>query len=186
MKTKLLHDNEALFNHYVATHPQGDLLQTTQWGKLKESSGWNYYPLAVEQDGTIQGTALLLIKQLPIVPNTVAYSPRGPLYSSPEALLALWQAGKILAREQRALVWKMDPAILASDLQWLELANQNKLRPIDTGLDFSGVQPRFVMTLNLRSSLDTLLKNMKSKTRYNIRYAERKEVRIFMVKEKNN
>ncbi len=184
MEALLLDEQETIFNHYVATHPHGDLLQTTNWGKVKASSGWQYYPLAIQEKGTLQGTALVLIKKLPYLPYTVAYSPRGPLYSSEEALRALWNAGSQLARTHGALVWKMDPPLLRTDRLWPELANKQNLRHQDTGLDFLGVQPRFVMTLDLYPSLDTLLKNMKSKTRYNIRYAERKEVRVFIAKEK--
>jgi len=57
---------------------------------------------------------------------------------------------------------------------------------VDTGLDFGGVQPRFVMVLDLKASLDRLLKEMKSKTRYNIRYGERRGVRVFYGREKKD
>lgn len=184
MEALLLHGQDALFNHYVATHPHGDSLQITFWGQLKESSGWNYHPLAVRKGGVLQGAALILTKKLPYLPHTVAYSPRGPLYSSEEALVKLWEAGKELALAKGALVWKMDPPLPHPDPLWEKLTKQNNLQRQDTGLDFLGVQPRFVMTLDLRPSLDTILKNMKSKTRYNIRYAERKEVRVFIAKEK--
>lgn len=184
MDSKILWDKEDLFNHYVASHPRGDVLQTTKWGKLKEGSGWTYYPLVVTDSGEIQGAALILVKKLPFPGAALAYSPRGPLFSSSEALTALLRGGSELVKDLGCLVWKMDPALPAQDPLWLQTAAKEQLRLVETGLDFQGVQPSFVMTLDLRNSLDTLLKNMKSKTRYNIRYAERKGVRVFATKEK--
>ncbi len=184
MEAKLFFERENLFNHYVAAHPRGDVLQTTHWGRLKSTHGWEYYPLAVESSGKIQAAALLLFKELPPLHATIAYSPRGPLYSSREALAALCQEGERLCRSKKALAWKMDPAIAAADPLWPELAAENNLIHLDTGLDFDGTQPRFVMTLNLSPSSESLLMEMKSKTRYNIRYAARKEVSVSKVKDR--
>lgn len=183
METKLLWDQEDLFDHYVSTHPRGDVLQTTKWGKLKSTSGWTYWPLGTLEGGVLRGVALILLKKLPLG-LTTAYSPRGPLFSSREALDSILNTGARLLKAEKALVWKMDPAIPDQDPLWLSCAHDQGLRFVDTGLDFAGVQPRYVMTLDLRPSPETLLKNMKSKTRYNIGYAERKGVRIVRAKER--
>lgn len=179
MDAELFFKRESLFNHYVAAHNRGDPLQTTHWGRLKESQGWSYYPLAVQEQGQIRGSALILIKKLPLWRTAVAYSPRGPLFSSAEALTILLQEGLKLSRSLGALVWKMDPPLDKADPLWSAAAKQHKLRLVDTGLDFQGVQPKFVMTLDLRPPSAVLLAQMKSKTRYNIRYAGRQDVRVF-------
>ena len=184
MEAKLFFERENLFNHYVAAHPLGDVLQTTHWGRLKASHGWNYFPLAVQDSGRIQAAALILYKKLAPLPATIAYSPRGPLYSTPAALEALLQEGARLCRRKKALAWKMDPAIDSGDTAWPGLAAQNNLIRLDTGLDFGGTQPRFVMTLDLGPSAESLLMQMKSKTRYNVRYAMRKDVSVFRVKDR--
>ncbi|NLJ81330.1 MAG: peptidoglycan bridge formation glycyltransferase FemA/FemB family protein [Firmicutes bacterium] len=181
MKTRFFWDHQDVFNNYVSRHPLGDLLQTTFWGRLKQSSDWDYYPLAALKNGVIEGTALLLSKRISVLPACLFYSPRGPLFSSPQAFKALCTAGRKLAAEKGALVWKMDPAIAAKDPLWPQLALAQKLLPVSTGLDFSGVQPRFEMILDIKARPKQLLKNMKSKTRYNIRYSQRKEVRAFPV-----
>ena len=183
METKLLWEKEDVFDHFVASHPRGDVLQTTKWGRLKAHSGWTYLPLAAMENGIIQGVALILLRKLPLG-IAFAYSPRGPLFSSREALDALLLAGAELLKEEKALVWKMDPPILDGDELWIDRVQKKRLRFVDTGPDFAGVQPRYVMTLNLSNSTDTLLKNMKSKTRYNIGYAQRKGVQIVRVKER--
>lgn len=185
VEIKLFVEKESLFDHYVASHPRGDVLQTTAWGRVKESSGWQAYPLGVMDQGKLAAAALILTKPLPLFPAAAAYSPRGPLYSSPEALAVLLKEGAAFLRGKGGLVWKMDPAIPKGDGEWLEAVRSLNLKPVETGLDFAGVQPRFVMTLDLTRSLDTLLNNMKSKTRYNIRYAMRKGVYIQPLKEKS-
>ena len=183
METKLLWEKEDLFDHFVASHPRGDVLQTTKWGRLKATSGWVYYPLGVFEQGRLQAVALILIKGLPLGAK-IAYSPRGPLFASPEALEALLQGGKKLLKKEGALAWKMDPPLPEGDPLWLHAANQHRLRFIVTGHDFQSVQPRYVMTLPLTGPLDALLAEMKSKTRYNIRYAERKGVQVVRVKDR--
>lgn len=185
METKLFLEREDLFDHYVAAHPRGDVLQTTAWGRVKQSTGWESFPLGVMDRGRLQAAALVLAKRLPYIPAVLAYSPRGPLYSSGEALAHLLQGGTKFLREQGALVWKMDPAIPEADPTWLEAARSQGLKQVETSLDFDGVQPRHVMTLSLNHSLDTLLANMKQKTRYNIRYAMRKNVTVQALKEKS-
>lgn len=109
MEVKIYFEQERLFNHYVASHPNGDVLQTTNWGRLKAGHGWEYYPLAAEDKGKILASALILIKDLSPLPLKLAYSPRGPVFSSPEALAAIWQGGASFCRSKGAVVWKMDP-----------------------------------------------------------------------------
>ena len=50
--------------------------------------------------GRLQAAALVLAKRLPYIPAVLAYSPRGPLYSSGEALAHLLQEGTKFLREQ--------------------------------------------------------------------------------------
>lgn len=185
METRLFVDRPALFDQYVAAHPRGDVLQTTAWGRVKETTGWQAHPLGVLSRGVLRAAALILTKRLPYLPAQIAYSPRGPLYSSQEALAALLRDGAGFLKARGALVWKMDPAIPEGDPTWLEAVRTFRLRQVETGLDFESVQPRHVMVLELGRSLDTLLSQMKSKTRYNIRYAQRKQVQVQQVKDKD-
>ncbi|HHW72035.1 MAG TPA: peptidoglycan bridge formation glycyltransferase FemA/FemB family protein [Firmicutes bacterium] len=185
MDTKLLREKPALFDSYVAAHPRGDVLQTTAWGRVKETTGWQFHPLALMDGGVLRASALILTKRLPCIPALLAYSPRGPLYSSPEALVDLLRVGAAYLKAQGALVWKMDPAVPEADSSWLDAARSLRLRQVETGLDFESVQPRHVMVLDISRSLDAVLDNMKHKTRYNIRYAQRKGVVVQQVNEKS-
>jgi len=184
VEAKLFDKHPDRFNHYVASHPAGDLLQTTYWGELKSHTGWQPLPIAVVESGQIRASAMILKRKVPMLGRCIFYSPRGPLFSSPTALEHLLEAVRDLAKTHGALFWKMDPALKKGDLAWTEFSQ--KLIEINTGLDFNGVQPKFIMELDIRPSLDTILNNMKHKTRYNIRYAERKGVTVHLSKSKSD
>ncbi len=184
MEAKIFTDQPSVFNHYVASHPHGDVLQTTHWGELKRSTGWCSIPLAVVDKGQIRASTLLLKRNIPILGACFLYSPRGPIYSNLDALKKIIQAGRSFATSNRALFWKMDPPLPFGDSVWEEIAPM--LQRTDVGLNFNSVQPRFIMDLNIRPSLETLLNNMKSKTRYNIRYAKRKGVEVKLSKSKDD
>ena len=59
-------------------------------------------------------------------------------------------------------------------------------RSNETGLDFEGVQPNFVFRLDITPSEITLLQNMHSKWRYNIRLAGKKGVKIRLAEDKKD
>ncbi|HHX02072.1 MAG TPA: peptidoglycan bridge formation glycyltransferase FemA/FemB family protein [Firmicutes bacterium] len=185
MEIKLFDKHASLFDHYVAAHSHGDLLQTTYWGKLKSMTGWESFPLGVVKTGQLCASALLLKRKIPLTGKCILYSPRGPLFSSREALEYLTAAVADLGKSHGALFWKMDPAIPKGDPLWDQFAHEH-LHKVDIGLDFDGVQPGFIMELDLRPSLDTIFANMKSKTRYNIRYAQRKGVKVKLSRAKSD
>lgn len=184
MKAKLCNKQQNLFDHYVSQHQAGDLLQTSYWGELKSYTSWTSFPLAVIDQGKIQACALILKRYLPVKPYSIFYSPRGPLFSNIEALNLLIESGKDLAQQHNAIMWKMDPALRTNDPQWTQITNQLVKNNLD--VDFGGIQPKFIMELNIKSPLDHILAAMKAKTRYNIRYAERKGVEISLSHNKSD
>ena len=184
MEIKLFVEKESLFDHYVASHPRGDVLQTTAWGRVKESSGWQAYPLGVMDQGKLAAAALILTKPLPLFPAAAAYSPGAHcirrLKPSPSCLRKVQPF--LGAREGWFGRWTQPSPKVT------EVARSGALPQPQAGGDWPGLcrgAARFVMTLDLTRSLDTLLNNMKSKTRYNIRYAMRKGVYIQPLKEKS-
>lgn len=184
MEVRIFDKHQSVFNHYIAAHPAGDLLQTTFWGQLKSTTGWQPFPLAVTNKGQIQACALMLKRSVPYLKHSIFYSPRGPVFSNFEALEFLIHAGIDLAKSHKALFWKMDPALLSSNSDWNQLLSL--LHKVNTGLDFDSVQPQFIMELDIRSSLETILANMKNKTRYNIRYAQRKGIEVSLANSKSD
>ena len=65
------------WDRWVASHPDGHLLQTSRWGSLKQQFGWRQRrATVVDEDGAIRGGALILFRRA--FGLTLAYVPKGP------------------------------------------------------------------------------------------------------------
>src|ERR1051325_11796518 len=93
------------WDDFVRTHPHGHILQTSHWGKLRASFGWETESVRLGEQG-----ALILFRRLPLG-FTVAYVPRGPLadWSNPAALEALVRKLDEACRARRAICLKWEP-----------------------------------------------------------------------------
>ncbi len=157
---------------FVASHPQGHLLQLSQWGALKARFGWQAVRLALETDGQLRAGAQVLFRHLPLG-RTLAYVPKGPVMDfTDDAAAQLWPAVHALARSRRAIwlkvepEWPDDPALATRLFGW-------GFRPSP-----QTIQPRRTMWVDLAADGDAILAGMKSKTRYNVRLASRKGVQV--------
>jgi len=173
-------DEEKKFDEFVARHPKGHFLQSYGWGEVKAKTGWQPRRLVLEEDGKIVAAAGLLKRKIPYVPKTIFYCPRGPVVDFKNELLLeeLLQAIASLAQKEGAILLKIDPDIPEEEEEVKSLLLKKGFRLAAKGEGFEGIQPRYVFRLDLSLSLDELLANMHSKTRYNIRLAEKKGVVI--------
>lgn len=154
---------------FVAGSSQGHLLQSCTWGHFKSEFGWQVLRIIGEAEGQIVCGAQVLLR--PTLAGPVVYVPRGPvIVPDDEALPALLDALSTAARDQDAVFLKIEP-------DWPDDA-----LPVDhlksTGFQRSDrtIQPRSTIVLDLRPDEDEILMSMKSKWRYNIRLAGRKDV----------
>lgn len=163
-------EDRARFDAFVASQPDGDALQSWAWGEVKRASGWQPLRFIVTDGDEIIATCSVL-KLVPMrgVPP-ILYAPRGPVWSRDDALAPLLAA--IRARADDAYLFTCDPPI--SDASALLATG---LRSVSAG-GFGGVQPKAVMTLDLRDGADAVFERFHSKWRYNCRLAERKGVKI--------
>ncbi|MFZ1754527.1 MAG: peptidoglycan bridge formation glycyltransferase FemA/FemB family protein, partial [Caldilineaceae bacterium] len=158
---------------FVESHPHPSFLQLSAWGKLKSAFDWSSQTIArTDSHGQIQAGALLLFRR--IAGLTFAYCPRGPLTdwqdrTSTEHLLAQIDA---TARQRGAAFVKIEPSLADTPENRTLLASYG-FRPSP-----QTVQPRSTITLDIAGDEDEILARMKSKWRYNIRLAERKEVTV--------
>jgi len=154
----------------------GHLLQSWAWGELKSDFGWLPIRLAAVDHGDIAAAAQVLFRRLPLGLVSTAYMPRGPMLSQSFSLHSpdseLMQAVLSTCRRHHAVSLKLEPEWPDSDLsrQWM-----STWRFVASPWS---VQPRRTVLVDLRPDDDDILAQMKPKTRYNIRLAERKEITV--------
>ncbi len=158
----------------------GNVLQSTAWGKLKTHTGWSREVFAVIDENKIQTGALVLIRDIPGIGSPVMYSPRGPVAApgDDQQLGELTRGIREFGKDIGAVFWKIDPPwkLDSPGTKTLDSLDFNQL---GLGDNFDGLQPRFVMRLPVNEgTYEELLMEMHSKTRYNIRLADRRGVEV--------
>jgi peptidoglycan pentaglycine glycine transferase (the first glycine) len=161
----------------LAAAPGGHVLQSWAWGELKARFGWRAQRVAVGN-----ACAQVLYRPLPGGLGSLAYVPKGPAADPADgaALQALLAAIRPLARRQRAICLKAEPACLpppgAGKGTNADLAG--RLRALGFRPSPQAIQPRRTLLVDLDADPEELLGRMKQKTRYNIRLAGRKGVAV--------
>jgi lipid II:glycine glycyltransferase (peptidoglycan interpeptide bridge formation enzyme) len=170
------------YNSFVSAHPKGHFLQTWEWGEVKRVMGWQPLPLVLEKDGEIRASLLILKRRLPIpgLKRCIFYAPRGPVVDieSQECCQALFSGAERVAKDHGAIFLKIDPDVPNANKDFNKILSLCKFHRNDTGMDFEGVQPAYVFQLDIQASAEKILENMHSKTRYNIKLAQKKGVTI--------
>jgi peptidoglycan pentaglycine glycine transferase (the first glycine) len=161
------------WNRFTQQSLSGHLLQSWPWGELKAHFGWFPVRIAAVEGNEILAAAQILFRSLPAGLRT-AYVPKGPLIDPARrdttAVAALMHALHDACHRQHAISLKVEP-------DWLEAPNvQHWLETQAFAPSAETVQPRRTVIVDLVSSEDDILAQMKSKTRYNIRLAQRKGV----------
>jgi peptidoglycan pentaglycine glycine transferase (the first glycine) len=166
--------NDAAWDNFVRAAPDGHVLQTAAWAQLKGRFGWKAGYALVEDAGHIQAGGQVLFRALPLRLGCVAYVPKGPLINWADDALAdaLLDALHRLCRQQRAIFLKIEPD--EEDNSTLA----QRLEGWGFHLGLQTVQPRRTILVDLTPEPEDILAQMKSKTRYNVRLAERKGVTV--------
>ncbi|HKL16822.1 MAG TPA: peptidoglycan bridge formation glycyltransferase FemA/FemB family protein [Patescibacteria group bacterium] len=169
--------NKEKWQAFVKSNKAG-LLESWQWGGFQKSLGKSVYPIALMEKGEILLTALIIKKAL-VFGKSYFYIPRGPIFKNS---LTNKRKNNIFAKFVLEINknFKKDKPIFL------------KVEPFDknifNNLDYSFLkvkpnQPKKTTILNLDQDLNDILSNMHSKTRYNIRLAERKGVKTYKAKD---
>jgi peptidoglycan pentaglycine glycine transferase (the first glycine) len=169
--------DRSLWNEAVAKLPCSHVLQSFEWGEFKAKYDWKPTRLLFEEGGQVRAAASVLCRQLSRFPLRVMYVPKGPLldYSGGQLLSRVLASLEELARAQRAIFIKMDPDVRLEE---------GKVRVIETLQDrgwrssSEQIQFRNTILIDLRPGEDELLASMKAKTRYNVRLAARRGVKV--------
>ncbi len=157
--------------------PAPHILQTWEWGEVKERYGWRGTRWLWGTPGRPQAAALILTRRTR-TPFGVMYVPKGPLLDYDDIPLLNRVLGDLeeAARRERALFIKLDPDVRTDTPQGEAVVST--LRHRGWRASSENIQFRNTLFLDLTPSLDDIMAGMKSKWRYNIRLAARKGVQV--------
>jgi lipid II:glycine glycyltransferase (peptidoglycan interpeptide bridge formation enzyme) len=168
---------EKLWADFVNEDLQGNIHQTPAWGHFQEKIPYRgkYWIVVCEnEDNKIIGGTMLVKYRLT---NSFCwlYTPRGPLFNGEDQAefykdLAYF-INKNIAIEESAVFMRIDPLVLKEN---------SYLSPGFKEVKY-GFQPEDTLMINLEQSEEEILANMKQKGRYNVRLAEKKDVKVIKI-----
>ena len=164
------------FDELLLRFERPHVLQTSHWAALKAPL-WEAERLAWGPDDRPRAAAAILTRRLPRLPVRIQYVPKGPVARQDMAAWREALAGlEERARASGALFIKIDPDVDAESEFGKALMAELRAR----GWVFSAEQIQFRNTMlsDLTAGEDALLAGMKQKTRYNVRLAARRGVRV--------
>jgi peptidoglycan pentaglycine glycine transferase (the first glycine) len=172
-------DVDAEWDAFVAAHPQGSLLQTTNWARLKNRFNWSSQRVWLRRDGQLIAGAQVLFRSAALGLIKIGYIPHGPLvnWHDDEQVEVLFNQVDQAAYQHRAGLVKIEPLLWQTELPagaWDALCQRLDL----VRAEQDTIQPPRTLLVDLLPSLDEILARMKQKTRYNIRLSARKGITV--------
>jgi len=178
LNTQQYSEADAEWDDFIANHPQGSLLQTTHWARLKNRFGWSSKRVWLRRDGELVAGAQILFRGAALGIVKIGYIPHGPLVNwedEEQVQVLLNQIDHAAYRHGAGLV-KMEPLLWQDEVDadvWSSLCRRHGLAATS-----ETIQPPQTIIVDLRPSEEEILAGMKQKTRYNIRLSARKGVTV--------
>lgn len=137
-------------------------------GELQE----RVWRLEINKDGKKLLQAQIIKEKVPFF--SYFYIPYGPVFSEDislgekkESFIILLRRIEGIAKNEKAAFLRLEPVVSLPETGIFNFKNASKR-----------IQPKKTLILNLEKSEEEILENMHKKTRYNIKLAERKGVKI--------
>jgi lipid II:glycine glycyltransferase (peptidoglycan interpeptide bridge formation enzyme) len=176
------------WNALAASLPQTHILQSWEWGDFKCRYGWSARRFVWKNEEAPWALAAAQVLTRSEWGLRILYVPKGPLLNWDDDALR----GQVLtdlqnlARREHAIFIKIDPDLplpagageLSVDTPSLEVFGPERLPAGRWRFSRDQIQFRNTVLLDLRRSESEILAAMKQKTRYNVRLAEKRGVRV--------
>lgn len=155
------------WNNFVAEQKQSQFLQSWEWGELAQKESGKIWRVGIEENGKLIATATLIKKK--VLGFNYWFCPRGPIVSyeveSYKVIKFLFEEIKRISKKEGGVFLRYEPQVLIHDSLFL----------IQKTIS---IEPNKTSIIDLNKTEDEILNNMHQKTRYNIRLAEKKGVKI--------
>lgn len=162
--------NSSTWNQFLI-HEKGSFLQSWEWGEFQKSLGKKIWRLQF-QNSELLGQVLVIKENLPLHLSFL-YVPFGPtiltslsLRKRKEVLQFLFDQMRRIGEKERLAFVRIEPLTI---LDWGFAQVKKSLKRH---------QPQQSLILNLQGSLEEIFKNFSVRSRYNIRLAKRKNLKI--------
>lgn len=156
---------------FLASSQSAELLQSQMWGAVQKAEGRRVFFVGIfDEKGALNAVCTVIRHSLPFGMCWL-YSPRPVMREDTHWQDVLIFVEKIAKRES-ALFWKIEGIGEVRNIGNLTRNSKFVIR------NSKPLQYRETFIINLSKSEEQLLKNMKPKTRYNIRLAEKKGVYV--------
>ncbi|MCX6784681.1 MAG: peptidoglycan bridge formation glycyltransferase FemA/FemB family protein [Candidatus Komeilibacteria bacterium] len=168
--------NPLAWDKFLIEQPFAQVLQSATWQTIQEQENHKVWPIAVLKDGQTILQALVIKHNLPLG-FSYLYCPHGPVLNTNldhAELTEGWKYFLSSIREvcsttaQQELFLKIEPTLPLP----VALHQELPFKPT------ASVQPRHTTYLDLSKDLSDLENNFHQKTRYNIKVAQKHEVKI--------
>ena len=163
------------WDKFLSGFPDAHILQTRSWAKLKTNYNWEpRWLISENQENLIGGQ--FLFRSLPLG-FSVAYLPKGPVTEKKNvdwgSDARFWDMAIQLCKTMRSVFLLLEPD------SWEEEENSSEeLSEIGFSKTDLSVQPSRTIEIDIQGDEDHILKQMKQKTRYNIKLAAKKGVKV--------
>lgn len=174
--TDITPEQKTLFNQ-LAHHP----LQSYEWGEFREKTGVTVIRKGIEEQGTMSSSLQYTIHPLPFIKKNIGYLPKYS-YLTQELITKLEAEGKkhnCILHQHEPLTHLATYPNLKGTLQEKRLHHSSEYLLLQTlSPSVHPLFTKYTLILDLSKSEEELLANMHSKTRYNIKIAQKHEVTI--------
>jgi lipid II:glycine glycyltransferase (peptidoglycan interpeptide bridge formation enzyme) len=160
-------NNKNQWNTFIATNG-GSFLQSWEWGEAQIAVGRKVWRLGLVDDNNILA-GILIIKYNLALGKSYLFAPWAGWFNEDCQNLFLAKI-KEIARQEKAVFFRYEPLIEGEE-------KEKQLQK--AGFVYGGsVEPEDTLLIDLEKDEEELLAKMHPKTRYNIRLAEKKGVKI--------
>ncbi|MFH1643225.1 MAG: peptidoglycan bridge formation glycyltransferase FemA/FemB family protein [Patescibacteria group bacterium] len=172
MKISFLKENSSKdWNRFIIEN-EGSFLQSFEWGEFQKKLGKQVYRIIVEENDQLLRAQIIKER---IFLKDFLYVPYGPVFKKNISEEEKKESLNVFFKElqkQASVFMRIEPNDHLSDISNFKSEDSPKR-----------IQPEKTLLLDLTRSESEIFNNFQSKTRYNIRLAEKKEIKIGFLNE---